>query len=67
MTADGPININQVVHAATGFGHVARCGCGWRAVHDSKIGAIVAGQRHVRAAHGAPVPESVNPPEGDAA
>lgn len=47
-----PIDVNQVVTAATGFGHVARCGgCPWRAVHDTKLSAIVAGQRHVRAAH----------------
>lgn len=52
MTPDtGLFPINQVVTAATKFGHVARCGCGWRAVLDTKVGAITAGQRHLRAAH----------------
>lgn len=59
-------SINQVVTAATGFGHVARCGCGWRVVLDTKIGAIVAGQRHVRAAHDVPAPEEATPPENAA-
>lgn len=47
----GPSVINQVMTAATFYGHVARCGCGWKAVHESKIAALVAGQRHVKAAH----------------
>lgn len=49
--SSGPNVINQVLTAATSYGHVARCGCGWKAVHETKIAALVAGQRHVKAAH----------------
>lgn len=47
----GPGVLDQVVTAATRYGHVARCGCGWKAVHETKIAGLVAGRRHVRAAH----------------
>ncbi len=48
----GPNVVNQVLTAATFYGHVARCGCGWKAVHETGIAALVAGQRHLWAAHG---------------
>lgn len=47
----GPHVVNQVLTAATFYGHVARCGCGWKAVHETGIAALAAGQRHLRAAH----------------
>jgi hypothetical protein len=56
---DGPNVVNQVVHAATFYGHVARCGCGWKTVHESHIAGLVAGQRHLWNVHGvAPAEES---------
>jgi len=47
----GPNVVNQVVHAATFYGHVARCGCGWKALHETEIAALGAGQRHLKTAH----------------
>lgn len=47
----GPHVLHQVLIAATSYGLVARCGCGWKAVHETRIVALVSGQRHIRTAH----------------
>jgi hypothetical protein len=44
----GPNEVNQVFTVATGYGHVSRCGCGWRALHQTNIEGLVSGQRHLR-------------------
>ncbi len=47
----GPHVVNQVFTAATGWGYAARCGCGWKTPHETRIAALMAGQRHVRSEH----------------
>lgn len=58
MTGPGPGVVNQVLTTRTGFGHIARCGCGWRAICETSIAALVSGQRHLRQAHPATSGES---------
>ena len=60
----GPGVLGQVVTAATGYGHVARCGCGWKSVCETSIAALVSGRRHVRTAH---PPEQDSDRKGDVA
>ena len=54
MTADssGPNVVNQVITASTLYGCVARCGCGWKAVHVDEVAARASGRRHTSATHG---------------
>lgn len=50
-TSLDPYAVNQVFVATVGYGHVARCGCGWRAVHNSAATAVESGRRHVTDKH----------------
>ena len=47
----GPLVLNQIVTARTAFGHIARCGCGWRVICETSIAALVSGQRHLKDEH----------------
>lgn len=57
LPSGGPYVVNQVLTVATGWGYAARCGCGWKTAHDTRIAALVAGQRHLRAEHSLRHPE----------
>ena len=46
-TSRDPYAVNQVFVATVGYGYVARCGCGWRAVHNSAATAVESGRRHI--------------------
>lgn len=64
-TSLGPNVVNQTLIASTCYGHVVRCGCGWRAIHSSESAARGSGERHVWTAHGTRPPSRT--PKGDAA
>jgi hypothetical protein len=63
--SEGPNVVNQVVFASTLYGCVARCGCGWKAVHENKTAAWESGGRHARTAHSAGQPSSFDAKDGD--
>ena len=58
--SNGPHVVNQVFTVATGWGHAARCGCGWKTPHDTHGAALTAGQQHMRSEHAVrrPLPEA---------
>lgn len=55
----GPNVVNQVLLASTLYGCVARCGCGWKAVHGDETAAQASGERHTRTAHGVVAPPTL--------
>jgi hypothetical protein len=62
----GPNVVQQVLCANTLYGCVARCGCGWKAVHDTETAARTSGSRHVSAVHGVVLPASPDSEDGAA-
>jgi hypothetical protein len=66
LTSLGPNVVQQVFCANTLYGCVARCGCGWKAVHDTETAARTSGSRHVSAAHGVVLPASPDSEDGAA-
>ena len=63
----GPNVLHQVIVAAALYGHVARCGCGWKVVHATRTAAQASGRRHVWTAHGIALPTVFGHGNGDAA
>lgn len=63
----GPNVVKQVLFASTLYGRVARCGCGWKAVHQTVPAALASGRRHSWTAHGVVLPPSFDDQDGSAA
>lgn len=52
IASPGPLEICQTSTVHTGYGFATRCGCGWRAIHDTEASGHSSATAHLQTVHG---------------